>query len=336
MEFFLKKWILLSSFVFATPGFANHISSRPNPTFAFAEALMWQISEANAGNWAQIVYPNSSNETIQLIGVPFKWSPGLRIGMGFNGKEKLWDVLFYYTGYKTQGRNQANTDTGELHSAFSSNFYANNPQGNGVTGPYYHQGEIQWDLVFNTFDIELGRQIKIDNLAEFRPFLGLKVGLINQTLHSTWLNPYPAKGAVSPTFTSATEKITNDFKGIGPSVGLNTAWHLYTRPAYTIKLIGNLSGAMLWSNWSFGDTYQNDAPETISTMNDDLSSAATMARAYLGIELSSDTQNAHWTLHVGYEDQVWFNQLQYYSFDMGKTNDALYLQGGVLGLGVHF
>lgn len=330
----MKKWIFLLSLVLITPLFANHSSN--GSAFVFAEALMWQISEANAANWAQILYPNSHDESIQLVGVPFKWSPGLRVGTGFNGQKKPWDIVFYYTGYKTRGTNQAQTDTGELHSAFSSNFYANNPQGNGVTGPYYHEGKIQWDLVFNTLDFELGRQIKVDKRVDIRPFFGLKAGMINQTIHSTWLNPYPANGAFNPTFTSATEKITNYFKGVGPSVGLNTAWHLYTTPDHTLKLIGAFSGAFLCSTWAFGDVYQNDAPETISTMNDDLSSVATMVRAYLGMEWSSVIHHAHWALRLGYEEQVWFNQLQYYSFDMGKTNDALYLQGAVLGLGVHF
>ena len=337
LEFFLKKWILLSLLVFTTPIFANQTVN--GSTFVFSEALMWQIREANAANWAQILTPTLANQSILSLDVPFKWSPGLRIGAGFNGTEKPWNILFYYTGYKTRGTNQASTDTGELHSAFSSNFYANNPQGKGISGPYYHHARIQWDVVFNTLDFELGRPIKVDKLVDLRPFLGLKAGMINQSINSTWLNPSAptSQGSVlNPTFTSATEKITNYFKGVGPSVGLDTAWHLYATPTQTFNIIGDFSGAFLWSNWTFDDVYQNNAPETISTANDDISSSESMLRAYLGIEWSSIISNANWTLRLGYEAQVWFNQLQYYSFVMGKTNDALYLQGAVLGFGVHF
>lgn len=330
----MKKWIFLSSLVFAAPIFANHLSN--GPSFAFAEALVWQISEANAANWAQILHPNSPNESIQFLGVPFKWSPALRIGAGFNGETKPWDLVLYYTGYQTQGSHLASTGTGEIHSAFSSNFYANNPLGNGISGPYYHHAEIQWDLEYNTLDLELGRHIEIDDLVDLRPFLGLKAGMIDQNMDSTWLYPYPANGALNPTFTSAKEKITNHFKGLGPSIGLDSAWHLYATPAHALQLIGSFSAAFLSSSWRFGDSYYNDAPQNISTLNDNLSSLATMAKAYLGLEWSGLCRRADWSLRLGFEEQVWFNQLQYYSFDMGKTNDALYLQGAVLGFGVHF
>lgn len=304
--------------------------------FAFAEALIWQVGEANADNWGQILGPTGTAQTIQFLDVPFKWSPGFRVGIGYSDKENPWSILLYYTRYDTQGTSQASTGSGTLHSAFSSNFYANNSQGNGLSGPDYHQAGIQWDVILNNLDLELSQQIKIDEMLDLSPFLGLKAGMINQDIHTTWQNPYPPSGSSSATFTSATEQISNHFKGLGPSLGLQSNWHLYTAPTYTLNLVGHLSGALLWGNWTMTDVYQNDTPETISTVNDSLSSAATMARAYLGIGWSSVINKANVDLLLSYEEQVWFNQLQYYSFDLGKTNDALYLQGVVLSFGIHF
>lgn len=340
MELFLKKWIFLSFLVLATPIFAEHASN--SPTFAFAELLMWQMREANADNWAQILYPAPVNEPIQFMNVPFKWNPGLRVGAGFSSKEHPWNYLLYYTGYKTQGNNYVRTDLGEIHSAFSSNFYANNPQGNGISGPYYHQAGIQWDLIFNTLDLELGSTITVDKLVIIRPFTGLKAASIDQTILTNWGTPYQPTTSNNPnptpvtTFSFATETIVNNFTGLGPSAGMDTTWHLYVSSRHTLNLIGNFSGAFLWSKWKFRDIYQNNAAQTISTMNDSLSSSATMAKAYLGMQWSGMMKNIGWAFNLGYEEQVWFNQLQYYSFDMGKTNDALYLQGAVLGFDVHF
>lgn len=329
----MKKWIFLSTLVFAAPLFPQTNAT----TFVFSEALIWQIREANATNWGQILTPANSDETIQFLAVPFKWNPGLRVGAGFSSDEKLWDVLFYYTGYKTRGRNRADTNTGEIHSAFSSNFYASNPQGNGISGPYYHHAGIQWGVAFNTLDLEFAHTITMDSLASFRPFLGIKAGSIKQSIHTYWRDPYEPTTAQKPTptpittFSSATERIANDFNGLGPSIGLDTTWHIYT----TLDLIGNVSGAFLWGNWTFSDIYQNNAPQTIATVSDRISSSAFMGKVFLGIDWSNIAHNANWNLRFGYEIQAWFNQLQYYSFDMGKTNDTLYLQGAVLGFGVY-
>ncbi len=309
-------------------------SNNANQIDFFADALWWQMRESNATNWGQILYPDSTNETITYLHVPFKNSPGLRAGVGLSGHDNPWSIFLYYTGYQTRGTSQASTDTGQIHSAFSSAFYANNPQGNGITGPYYHQAAIQWNLNYNTIDLELGRLINLSKLIDFRPFIGLRSGIINQSMDSQWSNPPPGQGNIIPTFTNATERIENNFKGIGPSLGLDATFHLYSSATAAFNLIGNVSGAFLVSHWTFGDHYQNNTPQSISTVSDSLSSATSMVKEYIGLEWSFSHKNANWNINIGYEEQVWFNQLQYYSFDMGKTNDTLYLSGLVFGVGV--
>ena len=334
----MKKWIFLSSLIFAAVFFSKTSFADKNftGTTFFAEGLLWQVRESNATNWGQILYPNDPNETIQFLNVSFNFSPGLRIGVGFNGNEKPWNVLFYYTGYTTRGTSQASTDTGELHSSFSSNFYASNPQGNGITGPYYHRANITWDVSFNTLDLELGRLFTIDKLMKLRPFFGLKAGLINQSMNSNWFDPPPSQGSLDPVFSSATEKVTNNFKGIGPSVGMEASFDLLETSTQAFSVIGNFSGALMWSKWHFSDVYRNDTPQTIYTNSDDLIAAALMAKGYLGVEWSLLQKNVNWNVRLGYEEQAWFNQLQYYSFDMGKTNDTLFLEGAVLSVSVEF
>lgn len=303
---------------------------------------MWQVRESNATNWGQILAPFAPQETIQFLSIPFNWSPGIRAGVGYLGQEKPWSLSFYYTGYKTRGKNQASTTSEEIHPAFSSNFYANNPQGNGVSGPYYHRAGIQWDVSYNTLDLELGRSFVISPLLSLRPLIALKAAAINQSIDSLWQQPFEPTTPANPTptpitsFTTATETISNDFKGLGPALGLDTSWNLYATSKHRLNLIANASGALLWSKWTFSDLYQNNSPQRIATKSDSITSSAWMARALLGFDWSTAMKNADWNIRLGYEIQAWFNQLQYYSFDMGKTNDTLYLQGAVLGLGIYF
>jgi hypothetical protein len=327
MELILKKRILVAFHILAPMIFIEN--SALASTYFFAEAITWQVRESNATNWAQELTPSAANETIQFFEVPFKYSPGLRVGAGFQNDCSFWEIEAYYTDYQSQGRNQAHSDSGELHSAFSSNFYANNPAGNGVSGPYYHQASIQWDVDYSTFDLLLGRTITLDQRLLLRPFWGVKMAHIYQMMFSQWQDP-------SGPFSTATEMITNRFKGIGPSLGLDTTWCLLQTKRNSLALIANISGAFLSGSWTFSDEYQNNFPQNIVTQSDSLSSLASMVQAFLGIEWSRDIFKTQWSVRLGYEEQAWFNQLQYYSFDMGKTNDTLYLQGGVLDINIHF
>ena len=335
----MKKRILLSLLIFTSQSFG--VQYKNNNINVFSELLIWQVREGGDDNWGQQIGPVAKNQQVQLLDVPFKWNPGFRIGIGYDAKENPWNILLYYTWYKTQGTSQASTTTDEIHSAFLGNFYANNTDGAGLSGPFYHQAGLQWDILFNTLDLEFGRNINIQQLLNIRPFLGIKAGLINQAINTSWQTPFTKdalSGAITPitTFSSATEDVTNNFKGIGPSAGLDTTWHLFETSKHSFNLIGNASGAILWGAWTLTDVYHNNTPLSSTIMNDSLSTAASMARGYLGVEWTGVFMNSDLNFRLGYEGQVWFNQMRYYSFDMGKQNAPLMLQGGVLDVCIHF
>lgn len=331
---YLKKGFLLLLLCVTSQVFGFQYTN--NNAFVFLDLLMWQVREVSDDNWAQILGPVGANQQIQFLNVPFKWSPGVRIGIGYNHTETPWNIQLYYTGYKTKGINQASVNSGEIHSAFAGNFYANNAAGDGISGPYYHQAGIEWNVLFNTLDLELGRTVKMNSLLNLRPFAGLKAAVINQAINTTWQEPYKPTTLDNPTptrittFSSATENLTNNFKGVGPSFGLDTTWHLYEPTHNQLNLIGNFSGAFLWGHWALADVYSNNTPVSITVVNDSLSTASPMAKGYLGLEWIGAVNNIHLNIRLGYEGQVWFNQLRYYTFDMGKTNDSLFLQGGAL------
>jgi hypothetical protein len=333
----LKKRILLLGimlfFVLPSPAFPK--------SYAFVDALVWNARQSNATNWGQVLTPLALNERIIFLEAPFKYKPGVRAGFGYTSPLKPWDVVFYYTGYQTNAQNQVSTNSSEVHSAFSSNFYANNPQGNGISGPFYRRAGIKWDITYNTLDLELGRSLAVDSWLVLRPLIGLRAATINQTINSNWHEPFEPTTSKTKeptpitTFNFATERITNDFKGLGPSIGLDTTWNFYNSPKQTLSLLGKASAAFLWSHWNFSDVYQNQV-QRISTQSDALWSCAWMTKLFLGLDASTVHAHARWNLRLGYEIQAWFNQLQYYSFDMGKTNDTLFLQGALVGIGVHF
>lgn len=336
----MRKGCLLLLLFFSSQLFAFQYTN--HQTYLFLDLLMWQAREVSDENWGQLLVLSDTRSQVQFLSTPFMWHPGLRAGLGYHDSFNQWQLQFYYTGYKTKGVAQANTTTGQIHSAFSSNFYANNPTGADISGPFYHHAAMQWNIWFDNLDLEIGRNLNISPLFDFRPMLGLKAADINQSINTLWQTPFQPITLTNPTpipittFSLAQETIRNHFRGIGPAVGFETTWHVYDTPRSAIQLLGNVSGAFLWGHWTIGDIYTNDTPVTITTRNESLSTAATMAKGYIGIAWSHLFQSSHVDLRLGYEAQFWFNQLRYYSFDMGKTNDSLAFQGGVLEIAFNF
>lgn len=330
----MKKGFLVLLLLFSSHLFAIDDSSYiPR---AFAELVVWQVSVVSDDNWGQLLGPTGTYQQNQFLNVPFGWSPGIRVGVGSNKYNSHWNVLFYYTGYQTERRRHVSTSDGEIHSAFLGNFFAQNLNGAGLSGPYYKKAGVKWGVLFHSFDLELGRSVIIDKLVNIRPFVGLKAGVIKQSIKTNWQQPFDDDNKMPiNTFSSAQENINNDFKGVGPSFGLDSVWHLYHVPAQSFNLIGNFSGAFLWGRWVITDVYRNNTPVSITIQNDKMTNVASTAKGYLGIEWAKAFNQADIAIRIGYEGQVWFNQLKYYSFDMGRTSDALFFHGGVLGVSYH-
>lgn len=325
----MKKGIFLTLLVFASQ--LHGYQYADDSTFVFAEALIWKFRAGSADNWAQEISPAGTDRTARILGVPFKWQPGLRVGVGQNNCDD-WDTVFSYTGFQTKGKSQASPTSGSVYSPFLGNFYINNTNGAGISGPIYQSANIQWKVLYNIFDLEIGRKFAVDPFLKLRPFIGLKGGSINQTIHSNWQNP-----SVATTFTSASENLKNNFWGIGPSIGLDTTWAICQSSYGSFNLFADISGSLLWGHWRFKDQYENNTTASVAVHLRPINGAATMARGLLGIEwthcLSTESSL---TIRLGYEAQVWFNQMQYYSFNMGRLNNLLSLQGGVLNLRFNF
>lgn len=325
----LKKFVLILLLLFTVPVFALEYKDSSSSNFIFADWIFWKLTETGgAENWAQVIPPEGANRPVKMVDVPFNWNSGYRVGVGHNGNQQQYDVVFYYTHYRVTGDSNV---SGVVYSAFTGNYFENNPRDrNGVFGPTYTNAGMEYDFSYNTVDFELGRKFKIDPILTLRPFIGLKTAFINQDMDTIWKNPTPAN------FKTATEDLENDFWGIGPSVGLNSTWPVYTTTQHSLSVIGNFSGAYLWGRWKFADVFQDDIPQTISINFKDLNGASPMLKGMVGLTYSGLLAKVNFNASIGYEAEVWFNQLQFYSFNGGRLNNLLALQGGVLDFTFNF
>lgn len=327
----LKKVIAIFLLLFANQAFAYHLSGHVK---AFADLLVWQLSEGSADNWAQLIAGPGVNRPIKVIDVPFSYSVGARIGASYLSPQNEWDITAIYTRYQTSASRVA---SGEVYSSYLGNFYAGNTDG-AKYGPFYSEGNIQWDFGYNTADIEAGHTFKIDQALSLHPFFGLKAAWIDQNIHTSWQNPHSPN--VSPpityNFVTATEQVQQNFFGIGPTLGVNTWWPLYKNAHSSFGLIGDFLLGLLWGHWSFKDVYQNDAATTITVNSSDINGGSPMSSGFLGIGWQQTYLKSEINVRLGYEAQVWFNQMQYYVLSMGRLNHTMSLQGATLTMSMSF
>ena len=332
----MKKLIFILSLIFTSQLYAFQYVK--GSTTVFANLLGWTVREGGDEDWGEIINQPGNNISEKNLQAAFNWNTGFRIGIGYNNSND-WDSVLYYTSYQTKATSQV-TAPAQIYSPYLGNFFAANNTLGANNGPFYNSASLIWRFAFNTLDFELGRSFKIDKILTIRPFLGIKGAVINQKIYTNWQGPNTlnALGTTVPitSFTSASENLTQDFTGIGPSFGVNTTWPVYKISNGSFNLFGNFSAALLYGVWRFTQVYQNDAPSSVTTLVDDVHGVAPVTRAFVGIEWAGTFPNVDANVRLGYEGQVWFDQMQLNSLNGGRLNDIMSLQGGVLDFSFKF
>lgn len=294
----------------------------------FANFIVWTAKEAGSDCWAEVITSDSTKSSNNIHQVHFGWTPGFKVGVGYGMKHELWGTQIYYTRFHTKGKDYISSEPGTVHSAFLGNFYVDNADGSGLSGPSYQKASIDWIISFNMIDWELGRRFCINKSLSLYPFLGIKGGWINQSIHSKWHNP-DLMGAEF--FNIGIENLKNNYWGIGPGAGINTKWNLFTGKNQ-FYFFGDFSGALMWGHWSFADVFENDILQQIFVDLQNINSGSSMWHTFMGFGWDSNfSQNrCRFSIKLGYEMQFWLDQLQFYSFTGGRLVNELTLQGGTL------
>lgn len=265
----------------------------------FADVLYWKASETV--DWA---YKNSLSTPEQEIAYQsedFSFDPGFRIGVGYGND---WDTGVYYTKFSTDTSDSAE---GNLKSGFLGGTI-------GLIGglPFYDSGQFKMNIDFNMFDWYLGKRFQISPALMLHPVIGLEGGWINQSITADLQGLY-----------ISTEKIENNFWGIGPKFGVDGALAFFNKSGYTASFIAEFSTAYLLGHWNLPDTYYDNAPRTIDVSLDDREEGAVVVQGKMGVMLAHES----FSISLSYEISDWFNQLQIFDDATGGHDNDLVLQG---------
>lgn len=283
-----------------------------------ADGMAWLASEEVSSIWADVIAEDHDAININVPSFKFKWDYGFRLGLGSHLLHDQWDTVFYWTRFCTDAHHSLSSI---VQLVPAQEFFAG-----FLSGDNPNRMSASWRLSFNLADWELGRSCCISERLSLRPFLGIKVGSINQSICAQY------DGLIIDevvTNNSGTEHLKNNFFGIGPSGGVNSTWTICNYKSHFFTLFGDVATAVLWGTWTCSDVYKNNLSYT-SSVNTKKSSLGSLAcRGFMGIawDTNFNADKAHFTAKIGYEMQFWLNQLRINTFQLQRLQEDLTLQG---------
>ncbi len=276
----------------------------------FGDALIWHASQQEASTWASIISePTSKIADFDAANIDFNWNLGFRGGFIYEPTCDTRDVKLYWTYFAAKTNNNFSAGEQIVAPEFFSGFISNN---------IFFGGGVNWKIVLNMLDFDVGHKIEIGKSVMIRPALGIKGGTINQTVNCDW----------NAILYTASEEVLQKFWAIGPSFVVESEWRMFEN----ISLIGDFAAAFLWGNWNVVDTYNRPSatlitPTTITTTMSNSRLGAMMFDYFMGFEWAHNGRSKV-TIQLGYEMQFWSNQLRMTTFQILPVHGDLTLQGG--------
>lgn len=262
-----------------------------------ADFLYWQAREDNLDYG--VTTTGASFEPIvdgTVLNMEFDWHPGVKVGIGtdFKGHD-CWDLFAEWTYLNSHNNGSTTLPLGK--SIFPSLL-----QPVLISNDVSQFAKANWKLIYNTFDLNIGRPFYSGELLTMRPHAGLRASWIKQRYNATYAD-LNISSIIS--FNTNTKF---DSWSIGPRFGFDTNWEL---PG-GFKLFGNAAFSLLFTYFDMNkhELEVEEAGEIVRSSVTDKkhhNSVRANAETFLGFGWGSyfDCDNWHIDLNLGYEFQYW-------------------------------
>ncbi len=272
--------------------------------FVTAEFLYWAVRQDHLGFAATLPEPGTTS--VGEISHPdWRMELGFKVGIGWLTCIDGWDLYLNYTWLRPRTKNEtASSKEGFIfQDYFLFGFFSD--QGNDFA---IESETAKWKLDFNVLDLEWGRNFYISKCLHLRPHFGLK-GTWQEQKFEISANASQRQGSTSlfdPITGSADLK--NDYWGIGPRAGLDSAWHF----SRCFSVVGEAAITALWGRFDS----RAKATQTVFTEGDVEGVTTTIPAGSFKTELHSVKPVMEFFLGFRWED--WWCCDEYYTgFDIG-------------------
>ncbi len=317
-----------------------------NP-FITADYIYWKAYEEGLAyaydgvpNAPTAVNPASATSG-EVLRPKFKWESGFKIGLGNKFSHDGWDLYAQYTWLRSKAEsNEEEEDCCVVETVTTKSDYwlstAACPEAvlMGAEG-------ANWRLnSFNVLDLELGRDFYISKFLTLRPFGGLKFSWQHQKYKVKYDDIlFIGDQSDVPSSTSTIPLGSNvklDFKqrefGVGLRAGMDTQW-------YFCKWLGGYGDFAVTTLWNrFHERREVEINTSAATefnsenTKDKIFDVTAVLEVGLGLffEWAFCDDAYMFSLAAGWEDQIWFNQNNFFFLMNNNAPGNLSFQGFTL------
>jgi hypothetical protein len=261
--------------------------------FARADFLYWRADEDGLEYGAE---GNSDSRSSEMRAPKVQWNPGFRVGVGYTfNRQDYWDLTVLWTHFQTH-HSAAFHNHGDSSKLFV-------PWWGSDLGAVASSASAHWTLIYNTYDLDLGRSYFVSKTFSVHPFMGLRGSTIDQRYHAHYNGLFDS-GVIPTSFTAK-----NDFWGVGAHLGTGLEWYCMN----SFSLIGQIGGSLLYANFHMKEssTIVSSSHTAISPFpHEQITTAATNVETMLGVQWETFFYQNKWRLVLGlkYEWNQWFSQ----------------------------
>jgi len=260
--------------------------------------IYWQANEKGLDLGMQVT-GITNNVDYDVINMDFDYLPGFKIGAGMSFCRDNWTLYLEYTRLKSDDIKAIDLETD----------YSTDSPFDNLVSPWFNQLNTdtnafkelnaQWDIDYDTFDLELGRPYYLGTKLIFKPHFGLRAGWLDQEYH-IWGRCVPSIYVSS--------KSSQDTWFIGPRAGLDTDWLV----GHDFRIFGNIAGSLVYQDFEIKNIQSTPLLITLQhyTGRDEFSTLTPNLEFSLGLGYGSYLCNSTWyfDLTVGYDFHYFWNQ----------------------------
>ena len=306
-----------------------------------AEALYWTAKEENLIFASENTTQNDSSiipevERNDAVGKNFKskWTPGFRIGLGYNSPGYCLDSKLRWTHFTNHASDSvvgslSGTFPGPTETVLYVPSYAF-PQ------PEFDQLRGNWHLQFDTIEFAMGVPLEFEN-GLIHPYLGMKFDRIEQKLH------YRANRTknffVGDLLNTTSVRATTQYQGGGILAGADAEAFL----GCGFGLYSALSAGLTYGCMS---SHIAQATQLISPLDGSVQDEISNSGKYsdqvgrvnvdfaIGLDWKHSFECVSFAIRIGYEYHQYFNQ-NFFAFGknagLASTRGDLVMQGAIFG-----
>lgn len=287
---------------------ANHMCDDAWGVFAFGEYILWtpraQLVAGTSGIYTGGIQ-NANAVQGSALQPSFHLLSGFRVGLGVTHDHDQWDTKIDYTWLR---QNPSMKTLYSVSDDVDSTAYATFPLST-VAASFDPQivtsVASEWQYHFNNIDLDSGRDFFVGHYFALRPHAGFKFAWTRNWFNNT----YTTTDSTVTWHVNSSQK----FWGVGLRAGLdptfyfNDSWMIFSTTALSLP----------WSKFSIDQsTVNTTTSETYVTFGNTYYTVAPVLEVALGLRWAvkfGDNDCYAFALQTGWEEQVWFNQVNWVS-----------------------